>query len=160
MTCMLLLLPRSPQPSGVAATVPTLWMSKVRPREAKTLLTQVTARQEVAQESPSSTPLQAEKSHVGLGLQPPELPAPEGELSVSGELFSSSHPRPPQCVTWPRQGAEPAGAPPLGGYAGSPGSCTFWVVAGGVHMFRCTHVLALTLALVLFIQLLQGHVSC
>ena len=95
MTCMLLLLPRSPQPSGVAATVPTLWMSKVRPREAKTLLTQVTARQEVAQESPSSTPLQAEKSHVGLGLQPPELPAPEGELSVSGELFSSSHPRPP-----------------------------------------------------------------
>lgn len=82
---------------------------------------------------------QSAKSHLGPRLQPPE-----GELSVSGELFSSSLPRPPHGrVTWPREGAEPAGASPLGGCAGSPGSCTLWVVAGEVHMFRCMHVLTL-----------------
>ena len=114
-------------------------MSKVRPREAKTLLTQVTARQEVAQESPSSTPLQAEKSHVGLGLQPPELSAPEGELSVSGELFSSSHPRPPSVShgpgkEWSLRGRLPwevvqgaLGAAPSGWWQGvctCSGACT------------------------------------
>lgn len=33
------------------------------------------------------------KSHLELGLQPRELPAPEGRLSVNGELISSSLPR-------------------------------------------------------------------
>ena len=32
------------------------------------------------------------KSHLGLGLQPPELPAPEGKPSVSRELIPSSRP--------------------------------------------------------------------
>ena len=109
---------------------------------------------------------QSAKSHLGPRLQPPE-----GELSVSGELFSSSLPRPPHGhVTWPREGAEPAGASPLGGCAGSPGSCTLWVVAGEVHMFRCMHVLtlarsgspslSLSLVLALSLQFLQRHVSC
>ena len=106
---------------------------------------------------------QSAKSHLGPRLQPPE-----GELSVSGELFSSSLPRPPHGrVTWPREGAEPAGASPLGGCAGSPGSCTLWVVAGEVHMFRCMHVLtlarsdslSLSLVLALSLQFLQRRVS-
>lgn len=58
---------------------------------------------------------QSVNSHVGLGLQPGELPAPEGKLSVSGELIPSSLPRHLPPATWQRHmapGVKPAGAPP------------------------------------------------
>lgn len=109
------------------------------------MLAQVLLSQEVAQQSTSLFPLLLKTIWGRVAAR--ELPAPEGELSASDELISSSLPHHPPVshgagrerslrgrLSWEAvQGG--LGAAPCGGSRGAARE-------GDVHTFRCPHVLS------------------